>query len=118
MTYATLAVWFVAVLALNAITGMMYFELDPWSRISLAAWRPWVWASMVGFVVLGALGWWMGSRWWRSLLVASTGIVGLIQLGQYDNGPVLAIPFLLLSLGGAVAAVLTARPFARRPGPG
>ncbi|MGR0320614.1 hypothetical protein [Agromyces sp. ZXT2-3] len=111
-----LTVWFLAVLtniviALNAITEMLYFELDIPSMEGLIAARPWVWGSMIGFIVLAALGWWMGSRWWQALLVASTGVVGVILLRIEDNGPIVAIPFLIATGIGAVATLFTARPF-------
>ncbi|KZE95561.1 hypothetical protein AVP42_00321 [Agromyces sp. NDB4Y10] len=113
---ALLAAWLLAVvtnivIALNAITEMLYFELDIPSREGLIAARPWVRGSMLGFIVLAALGWWMGSRWWQALLVASTGVVGLILLRIEDNGPIVAIPFLIVTGLGALATLFTARPF-------
>lgn len=72
-----------------------------------------MWGSMISFLVLAALGWWMGSRWWQALLVASTGRVGLQQVQSQDNGPILALPFLLITIIGAIATVITARPFPR-----
>lgn len=117
-----LALWFLAVLvnvfvSVNAVIEMGYFELIPIEREELVAARPWVWGSMIGFLVLGALGLWMGSRWWQALLVASTGIVGLVQLQSQDNGPILALPFLLITIIGAIATVITARPFPRQVDP-
>ncbi|WP_448808438.1 hypothetical protein [Agromyces bauzanensis] len=122
LALAVLTLWFLAVLAnvfiaWNAVTEMMYFELDGPSRESLAAARPWVWGSMIGFLVLAVLGLWMGSSWWPPLLVASTGIAGLIQVRLEDNGPIIALLFLPITIIGAIATVVIARPFPRQVDP-
>ena len=116
---AVLALWFFAVLvnvfvALNAVVGMGYFERTSNEWEELLAARPWAWGSMIGFLVLAALGWWMGSRWWPALLVASTGVAGIVQLLlDDDQAPLLVVPFLLATIVGAIATIVIARPFPR-----
>ncbi|RXZ51863.1 hypothetical protein [Agromyces binzhouensis] len=115
---AALASWLLAVLINVGIAGNAIFEMGHFERTAEANKRiiaatPWAWASTIGFVALAAIGWWMGSYWWEALLVASAGLIGIQQL-IFEPDSWLALPFLLVTVAGAIATVITARPFPRQ----